>query len=236
MAHAPRCFISYAWDRKAHENWIVKLATALVANGVKVSLDLWDIQPGSDLPKYMETTIGRSHHVLLICTAKYAQRANDRVGGVGWETSVVTGQMFEGTKPKRKFCPILRKGNPRQAIPSFLKGRLYIDFRGRRFNEPLEQLLRHIYKSPRHKRPALGPPPSFAQLAVGGGGNGAPPKTTQSLSAIDRRIVAEQQRLRRLQRALPPSARLSKKWIESFARLERLRRVRPRRRRKPFGG
>lgn len=236
MAHPPRCFISYAWDGKAHENWIVKLATALVANGVKVSLDLWDTRPGIDLPKYMETAIRQSHYVLLICTEKYANRANDRVGGVGWETSVVTGQMFEGAKQKSKFCPVLRKGEPRQAIPSFLKGKLYIDFRGRRFKEPLEKLLRYIYKSPRYKRPELGPPPSFAGLAAAGGGSGAPPKKVQSVSAIDRQITAEQQRLRRFQQNLLPGARLSEKWLESFARLERLRQVRPRRRRPSTSG
>ena len=52
-----------------------------------------------------------SDYVLLICTPAFAARADDRVGGVGYEQAVVTGEIFSGTAHPEKFIPVLR-GDP----------------------------------------------------------------------------------------------------------------------------
>ncbi|QDK35541.1 MULTISPECIES: toll/interleukin-1 receptor domain-containing protein [Sphingomonadaceae] len=49
MQEAPRLFISYSHDDQAHKDWVLMLATRLVANGVDVLLDQWDMRLGSDL-------------------------------------------------------------------------------------------------------------------------------------------------------------------------------------------
>ena len=141
----PSVFISYSWEGKRHQNWVNKLAQALALNGVVVHVDFWETEPGMDISQYMESNVRDSNHVLIICTPKYASRANDRTGGVGTETSLVTGETFTGTGDKRKFVPILRQGEPAKALPTYLKGKIYIDFRGPAFKAALIALLRHIF-------------------------------------------------------------------------------------------
>ena len=160
------CFISYAWEGKRHANWVNHLAEALAANGVFVHVDLWETYPGMEIAKYMESSVRRSSHVLTICTTRYADRADGRKGGVGFETSIVTGQIFSGTKNKKKFVPILRQGEPAKALPTYLTGKLYIDFRGRAFRQPLQDLLRHLFDERALKRPHLGKRPNFPTVVL----------------------------------------------------------------------
>jgi hypothetical protein len=82
-----------------------------------------------DLIRYMETCIRESDFVLLICTPIFAQKANAGVGGVGYEKSMVTGEIFEEAASTEKFVPILRKGSNEESLPSYLKTKVYIDFR-----------------------------------------------------------------------------------------------------------
>ncbi len=161
MAH-PKCFISYSWDNDAHKDWVRHLAAELQRNGVVTHLDQWDVHPGRDLTEYMETCIRESDFVLLVCTPIFAQKANVGQGGVGYEKSIVTGEIFEGTASPKKFVPLLRKGSSSDSLPSYLKSRTYIDFRDdNMFSSNLETLLRHIYQSPKYVRPPLGPKPRF---------------------------------------------------------------------------
>ena len=43
---APKVFVSYSHDSQDHKDWVLKLATRLVANGVDVILDQWDLSLG----------------------------------------------------------------------------------------------------------------------------------------------------------------------------------------------
>src|SRR5262245_14800983 len=98
------CFISYSWEDEAHQAWVLKLAEQLVANGINVKLDLWDLHPGYDLVKFMETNVRESEFVLLICTPTYGTRANSRSHGVGFETTIITGELYL-RNPEGKFIP-----------------------------------------------------------------------------------------------------------------------------------
>lgn len=57
MSDAPKCFISYSHDNNDHKDWVLKLSTRLMYNGVDVKLDQWDLGLGSDLPAFMEQGI-----------------------------------------------------------------------------------------------------------------------------------------------------------------------------------
>jgi hypothetical protein len=162
MTH-PKCFINYSWDSDEHKDWVRHLATALQQNGVVTYLDQWDTHPGMDLIKWMETCIRESDFVLLVCTPTFAQKANTGRGGVGYEKAIVTGEIFEGVASPKKFVPLLREGNPRDSLPSYLKSRVYIDFRNDKvFDSSLEKLLRHLYQSPKYVRPQLGQKPDLS--------------------------------------------------------------------------
>lgn len=156
--------MSYSWDSKKHQDWVRDLATKLQQSGVEVLLDQWDISPGHDLPTYMETSVRESDYVLLVCTPNFASKANSNRGGVGYEKVIVTGEIFEGAKAPKKFVPILREGNIQEARPSYLKAKVFIDFRNDdSFDASFEELLRHLHQSPLHVRPPLGSKPPFVE-------------------------------------------------------------------------
>jgi hypothetical protein len=112
----------------------------------------------------METSIRDSDYVLLICTPDFAKKANLGMGGVGYETNIVTGEIFIENNSHRKFIPVLRNGSPQDALPSYLKPKYYIDFRNpNAFQQKFDELLRHIYQEPELKRPPLGMKPEFSK-------------------------------------------------------------------------
>jgi hypothetical protein len=112
----------------------------------------------------METCVRESDFVLLICTPKFYQKANNGQGGVGYEKNIVTGEIFEGTSSSKKFVPILRKGSPIDSLPSYLKSRIFIDFRNNsRFALNIDELIRHLHQSPKYQRPPLGDKPNLSE-------------------------------------------------------------------------
>lgn len=162
----PQCFISYSWDSDSHKDWVRELANDLQKNGVSTFLDQWDLFPGADLTSWMESSIRDSHYVLLICTPSFSKKANERTGGVGYEGTIITGELFSKYPPKKKYVPILKEGDSEVSLPSYLRSRLFLDFRDKtNYKKSLEILLRHIYDVPRYKRPPLGKPPYLTTLS-----------------------------------------------------------------------
>jgi thioredoxin 1 len=95
--------------------------------GIDVSIDR-DVRAGESLTHFMETAIRECDVVLVVCTPQYAEKANHRIGGVGYETGVVTGELVDAASSD-KFVPILRTGSRRDSVPSYLRDRKAIDFR-----------------------------------------------------------------------------------------------------------
>ena len=134
-------FLSYSWDSDEHKRWVAALGSKLKAHEVAVKLDQTDLRPGADLTRYMEASVRESDYVLLICTPAFAARADDRVGGVGYEQAVVTGEIFSGTAHPEKFIPVLR-GDPATSVPTFLRSRLWVDFQDDKvFDKAFAELL-----------------------------------------------------------------------------------------------
>ena len=163
----PRCFISYSWDSEEHREWVRHLANRLRECGVDALLDQFHCAPGTDLAEFMETSIRESAFVLLVCTPNFARRANAGIGGVGYEKSIVTGEIFAGEAQETKFVPVLRQGDQKKALPSYLKSRLFIDFReDGLFEAGLEELVRHFHGEPLHPPPPLGTKPDWNKPAA----------------------------------------------------------------------
>jgi len=163
MQEAPRVFMSYSHDNQAHKDWVLKLATRLVANGVDVLLDQWDMRLGSDLPRFMETGLAGACRVLTVCSDTYVEKANGGLGGVGYEKMILSGQLMREVTADR-IIPVIRD-NTLGEVPTFLLSRLYVDFRNEQaFEARYTELLRDIHGQPVAPRPALGPNP-FTQMA-----------------------------------------------------------------------
>ncbi len=140
------------------------LATRLVANGVDVLLDQWDMRLGSDLPRFMETGLTGADRVLAVCSTTYVEKANGGQGGVGYEKMILTGQLMREVTADR-IIPAIRNNASTDVLPTFLLSRLYVDFRAdETFEGRYAELLRDIHNQPVAPRPALGPNP-FVQTA-----------------------------------------------------------------------
>lgn len=167
MAKEPKVFISYSHDSENHKSWVLKLATDLRARGVDASLDIWDLQPGQDMARFMETAVSQSDRVILVCSERYVEKANNGIGGVGYERLIVTGELV-GNIDTKKFIPILRNNTSASKIPTFMGPRFYIDFsKDESYETELETLIREMYQSPAHEKPPLGPFPYSESITKG---------------------------------------------------------------------
>ena len=103
----PKIFISYSWSKDALA-LVLDLANRLVSHGVDVVLDKWDLKEGNDKYKFMERCVNDPSitKVLIICDKAYAQKANDRTGGVGDETVIISSEVY-GNARQEKFIPII---------------------------------------------------------------------------------------------------------------------------------
>ncbi len=116
----PKCFVSYSWDSEEHKKWVRELATLLRSNGVDTVVDQWALHPGSDFLNFMETAIRESDYVILVCTQNFAEKANLGIDGVGYEKSIVTGEIYQQSGSSSKYVPILRAGSVADSFPSYL--------------------------------------------------------------------------------------------------------------------
>jgi hypothetical protein len=160
----PIVFISYSWDSQVHEDWIVNLATKLCDNGVNAILDKWDLGPlGKPLPHFMENSISKSQRVICVMTPNYKKKTENLTGGVGYEYSIISAEIFTAGVNTSKFIPLFRSGTNADAIPTVLNGRKYVDMRDdSQFEDKfLNELLRDIHEEPKFKKPKLGKKPSF---------------------------------------------------------------------------
>jgi hypothetical protein len=141
------CFLSYSRESVAHSKWVCSLAEALRDRGVEVRLDQWDVKLGMDFYQYMEECIRNCSYVLLICTPMFAQKANNGEDGVGYEKSIICGELHTQSEKRGRLIPILRDGNAFKAIPSYLKTLNYLDMREDvEFQVMMEQLLQRLYE------------------------------------------------------------------------------------------
>ena len=139
-----KVFISYAWESEEHREWVKALANRLLSDGIDAVLDQYDLEPGDRLPQFMEQSVRSSDHVLIVCTPTYKQKADERIGGVGYEGHIISGELFS-QRNERKFIPVLKEGSAKDSIPTFLEGKLAIDLSERGELEGYNDLLATLY-------------------------------------------------------------------------------------------
>ena len=157
----PKVFISYSWDDKEHEEWVLKLASDLRSKyGIDATLDKWEIGFGKLLPNFMEHAITDSERVICVMTPNYKKKTVELQGGVGVEYAVMSAEIQKNIKTG-KFIPLFRNGSI-EDIPTFLAGRDYIDMRDdSKYDEAIEELVRDIFDKPKYKKPELGAIPKL---------------------------------------------------------------------------
>lgn len=117
-AQNPRVFISYSWTNEEYVMKVRKLAKRLRSDGVDAILDEWSMHAGQDMDVFMEHSIRDADKVLILCDKGYTLKANERVGGVGKETSIISPEVY-GKFDQRKFIPVCMESI--QDVPTYLK-------------------------------------------------------------------------------------------------------------------
>jgi len=202
----PRVFLSYSHDSEAHRAWVRVLAERLVQGGVEVILDQWDLPFGADVVLFMELGIRDADRVLMVCTANYVAKAEERKGGAGYEGMIITGHVARATGTI-KFVPIVRDHAGESLVPGFLAQRHWVDFRDDGlFEERLEELLRELHRAPRYPKPPLGRNPFAGPELEGGAKAQESPTPTPGPSRGSRETVGNRQEAGAQQEAKGPSA------------------------------
>lgn len=161
----PKVIVSYSWSSEEHKQWVRELAERLRSDGVDVTLDVWEVKEGHDLYVYMERMVTDQEFskVLIVCDKEYTEKANERKGGVGAESLIISPEVYAKTD-QEKFIPIVTQfGEGGHAhLPVFLKGRVFVDMSSdEKTARNYETLLRNIFNRPLHKKPPVGTPPSY---------------------------------------------------------------------------
>lgn len=155
-----RVFVSYSRTSPEHEKWVERLATYLRDNGVDARLDTWHLRRGMDLPQWMTNELTLAERVILVSDAKYAEKADGRVGGVGWETMIVQGDISKLTPDNTKYLVVVRSPNVDDGLPKFLKTKFVIHWPDENYDTINQQtLLREIYNI--ESTPPIGRKPIF---------------------------------------------------------------------------
>lgn len=139
----PRVFISYSWKDGSVKNWVWELANRLCENGVDARLDRFHLKPGMDLPQWMTNELIKAHKVLLICDSHYAEKADMRKAGVGWETMIIQGDMMVQGDANSKYI-VVAYGDFEKNTPIYMKSKLGISKAD--VDSDINLLLQHIFE------------------------------------------------------------------------------------------
>lgn len=123
----PRVFISYTGTDLTHRNWVRDFACRLRANGVDARIDMFHLRPGQDLHQWMTNEVIMADKVLLICDKYYAEKADTRRSGVGWETMIILGDMLS-TQEQTKYIGIIRDKDIDQSLPVYVRSKYCLNW------------------------------------------------------------------------------------------------------------
>lgn len=179
----PTALVSYSWEEPDHMEWVRRLAERLrVQGGANVILDQWHLQPGMDRTLFMEKGVSSSDFVLIVCTPTYAEKANNREGGVGYEAMIITSQLARQIQ-QNKFIPVLRSGEWNSSSPIWIQTKRGVDLRGDPYSDKEYELLLRTLHQVLPTAPPVGPKPVFEVRDV-------PPPQDSTANAV--KVVLDQ--------------------------------------------
>lgn len=171
---APTVFISYSHDSKDHKIWVLELARRLKSANLEVVLDATDLDYGDDVAKFMEHWVSNSDWVLMVCSPNYVAKANEGVGGAGYEAMIVTQDLISNVGVK-KFIPVISSSltSERIQLPKCVATRYAVTLSDTEEGEKaFKKLVKQLQKSPPPKkeaasnpirRPAVAPPSTLSE-------------------------------------------------------------------------
>ena len=158
----PKVFISYSWSNKEYEERILTFGKRLLDKGVEVVMDKWDLREGQDKYHFMEKMVNDPtiDKVLVCCDRKYKEKSEDRTGGVGVESTIISEKVYRDHS-QTKFVPVIfEEVDGNVCLPTFMSSRIYFDLSDDDSKE-FDRLVRTLWGVEIYKKPVLGKKPDF---------------------------------------------------------------------------
>ncbi len=163
----PRVFISYTGMDLENRNWVKKFACRLRNSGIDARIDMFNLKPGQDLPQWMTNELIMADKVLLICDKYYAEKADSRNGGVGWETMIIQGDMLSHQE-QNKYIAIIRDKNIDHCLPVYVKSKYALNWADEsKVDSEFDELLLYLFDC--DIEPPIGEIPTFVKNRLKGG-------------------------------------------------------------------
>ena len=125
-----KVFVSYSWTPPSNQQNVFELIQKLESDGISVVYDRKDLYPGQDINYFMESVLTSEeiNAVLIVCNKDYAEKANKRRGGVGYESELILSEI-KNDPLQKKYIPVVfeHDKNGELPLPKFLKSRLCVD-------------------------------------------------------------------------------------------------------------
>jgi hypothetical protein len=118
-----RVFISHTSKTAEAIEWVKTLALYLIDQGIQARLDKFHLRRGMDLPQWMCNELALANKVVVVCDESYKQKADGRLGGVGWETMIIQGDLANLPPDSTKYQVVVRATDIDKGLPLYLKTR-----------------------------------------------------------------------------------------------------------------
>jgi hypothetical protein len=119
-ASAVRVFISHT--SKTIE-WVEALTRYLIEHGIQARLDRFHLRRGMDLAQWMCNELAMAEKVIVVCDETYKAKAEGRLGGVGWETMLIQGDLANLPPDSTKYQVVVRAEHLENGLPHYLRTR-----------------------------------------------------------------------------------------------------------------
>ncbi|MGD6779968.1 toll/interleukin-1 receptor domain-containing protein [Sutcliffiella horikoshii] len=158
MHQLKSAFISYSWDSDIHQEWVINLVNNLRREGVAAKLDVFETQTSTvNLNAMMIKNMRENDYIIIVLTEKYAEKADNLQGGVGYETMLSLQSLK--SNPNKFIFLLKHSGNFEKAFPFHLNGYYAIDFSNdENYSVKFEELLHRIQEIPLYEMAPIGKP------------------------------------------------------------------------------
>lgn len=129
-------FISYVWESNLHKKWVRNFAQRLLDEDDSLTIILDQFSPSFHLKLsqvtlniWMRESVQNSDKVLAILTPTYRYKAENGIGGVGYEYGCLCEETGVISNKLKRYIGILRDGTMEKSVPHYFKNNPIIDMR-----------------------------------------------------------------------------------------------------------
>lgn len=112
-----KVFISYSWTPMRNQETVFGLVSRLRQDGICVIYDKDNLHPGQNINYFMEQSLEQNDidNIIVVCNKDYAEKADNRQGGVGYEAGIIISEI-KSAPLQRRVIPVVvevdENGNP----------------------------------------------------------------------------------------------------------------------------